>query len=101
MKLIIFTICVCLVQVRFEWELNHLHAIINQNHFFQICLSAPAASSDDSSELNDSDIQEIHDTLTQIPGLRQQAVDDFTDIVKKFRKNATDNEVIQATVSNL
>lgn len=65
-------------------------------------MSAPAgnATSSDSNEyFTDSDIAEMRSDLKEIPGINPKLIDDFADVFAKFRKNATENEVIEAVVS--
>lgn len=67
-----------------------------------MCLGAPAgdsASSDSSEALTDSDISEMTSDLKDIPGINQKSIDEFTNAMKKFRKQSTDEETMEGVVS--
>lgn len=67
-----------------------------------MCLGAPAgdtATSGSSEYFTDADITEMRSDLKDIPGLNPKSVDNFTNMLKKFRKNSTDDETLEGVVS--
>lgn len=67
-----------------------------------MCLGAPAgdtATSDSSEYFTDADITDMRTDLKDIPGLNPKSVDNFTNMLKKFRKNSTDDETLEGVVS--
>lgn len=65
-------------------------------------MSAPAAdgSGSESKEyFTDADIREMCSDLKELPGINSQSVDDFANVLKKFRKNSSKDETIDGVVS--
>lgn len=66
-------------------------------------MSAPAddAPSSESGEyFTDADIREMSANLKDLPGINSKSVDEFANVLKKFRKNSSKDETIDGVVSD-
>lgn len=63
-------------------------------------MSAPVTINDDSSGLTDVDVQEIRNLLKDTEGLSSKAMDDFMEIINKFRKDSSYEVLAEGIVSN-
>lgn len=69
---------------------------------FQTCLSAPtgdASNSESDEYLTDTKIDEINSRLKMTPDMNSKSVDDFTEILRKFRKDSSEKDRIDGAVS--
>lgn len=64
-------------------------------------MTAPAgdASNESDEYLTDAKIDDLHSHLETTPGLSSTAVDNFIEILRKFRKDTPEKEKIVAVVS--
>lgn len=84
-----------------KWQFILILSVCKSNiDGHQICLSAPVTINDDSSGLTDVDVQEIRNLLKDTEGLSSKAMDDFMEIINKFRKDSSYEVLAEGIVSN-